>query len=497
MVGLLVGSGLLVSCFERPAGGPPLGYETDVFACSDLRDNDRDGRVDCLDSDCLAGGFCEQIIPLSPPNDPESDFDACRDRIDNDGDGQFDCGDRDCQAINELCCVSEFTNDLCDDGIDNDGNGFADCADFACRNGPFVDVCGRERDCRDGQDNDDDNFTDCEDRDCQGTAACPVGNEDSAAACQDGFDNDEDDDVDCADEDCFETGVCPPEGPEESVVTCQDGADNDRDGFTDCDDFDCSRSDDPAVSELCETTSTGDEEDTLEECQDGLDNDQDGFTDCNDFSCSMGSPDVLAMCREQNEAGLEKCSDGIDNDGNGFTDCDDNDCVSLAIYDSFAEYSAVVAYCVSLGREGLPTRLPEECESTPECPAGARCIAGGCVTDFCHDGIDNDGNGFADCADFRCRGVLVTFSEEEEGFVWSNSCLESIFPIGDDATFEGENVFGVDVPTISEQSLARDACTDGIDNDLDGFSDCFDWDCAWNPLTREICKEFNPVGVCE
>jgi len=29
-------------------------------------------------------------------------------------------------------------------------------------------------------------------------------------------------------------------------------------------------------------------------------------------------------------------------------------------------------------------------------------------------------------------------------------------------------------------------CEDGIDNDLDGFTDCEDWDCSWNPAVS-VC----------
>ena len=32
----------------------------------------------------------------------------------------------------------------------------------------------------------------------------------------------------------------------------------------------------------------------------------------------------------------------------------------------------------------------------------------------------------------------------------------------------------------AEEAKAR--CTDGVDNDLDGFIDCEDWDCNYNPL---------------
>ncbi|MCK5799300.1 MAG: hypothetical protein KAI47_19050, partial [Deltaproteobacteria bacterium] len=36
-------------------------------------------------------------------------------------------------------------------------------------------------------------------------------------------------------------------------------------------------------------------------------------------------------------------------------------------------------------------------------------------------------------------------------------------------------------------------CSDGIDNDADGFVDCADWDCSWNPLVT-VCTS---PRVCE
>ena len=37
------------------------------------------------------------------------------------------------------------------------------------------------------------------------------------------------------------------------------------------------------------------------------------------------------------------------------------------------------------------------------------------------------------------------------------------------------------------------ACNDMMDNDLDGFVDCEDWDCSWNPLVT-LCMG---ARVCE
>lgn len=161
---------LAPSCYTVPSQ-PVLGYETGDEACKDHVDNDHDGLVDCQDPDCRwTSGQCGEIIPRLP-FDPKAENTAarCRDGIDNDLDGTFDCGDRNCQAIAELCCVTEFTNDRCSDGIDNDNNGFADCADYGCLQGKFVTICQEltEPACKDGKDNDGDKLIDCADSDCQ------------------------------------------------------------------------------------------------------------------------------------------------------------------------------------------------------------------------------------------------------------------------------------------------------------------------------------------
>ena len=44
-------------------------------------------------------------------------------------------------------------------------------------------------------------------------------------------------------------------------------------------------------------------------------------------------------------------------------------------------------------------------------------------------------------------------------------------------------------------AAAENLCSDGLDNDEDGFVDCADWDCAWNPAVTacaskpKICLE--------
>lgn len=435
--GLLLGLGtlaLLGGCFKEVAGGPASSAETNIVACTDGRDNDRDGLIDCLDEDCVSRNFCGEIVPILPPSGFEGNLESCLDRVDNDLDGQFDCGDRDCQAIGELCCVTEIDDASCSNGVDDDGNGFADCGDFACRNGLFVTVCEAE------------------------DASCPEG--DTAChdrLCSDGLDNDGDRQTDANDPDCIE---------ESTAELCVDGIDNDGNGFTDCGDFSCCDTMGtciaPSVRTYCDNLPPGVEETTTALCTDGLDNDDDGFFDCGTFDCCDRdgvciNDDVQSYCDDpgRNENTLESCTDGVDNDDDGYTDCEDNSCAS-----------------------------PDGCfEGTLEerraCWAANAELRRLCESSFtsCNDGVDNEGDGFKDCADFSCQDP-VPVDRDGDGIYedTASPCQESYFA-GSRDDYPSEASF-----IIAQYRDVAGACGDGVDNDADGFTDCEDWDCQWNPV---------------
>ena len=390
---------ILCGCEYVIPDRPVYGYERDDVACSDGWDNDRDGLSDCDDPDCFYDSIhCGEDRVEGYTLKPENTFERCHDQIDNDGDGQYDCADRGCQDVREACCwMFETTDETCSDGIDTDQDGRADCDDFKCYRGIFVTVC-------------------------DGSSSCPADQL----------------------------------GPENSLAACMDGCDNDGNGFVDCDDFGCSRElngASPQAVQYCASLSgaggatsssalnAGEDENTLEACSDGVDNDGDSYVDCDDFDCTGSSapPEVIQYCDEwaasrpdeSSESTRELCSNGIDDDEDGFTDCMD--------------YS-----CTDAGR-GATADAIEYCSSIME------------VTfESCTDGIDNDGNGYTDCEDFSC-------SEADDAEV-RVACQESVWRPGDGGNRDEK---------IAE---ARAYCTDGVDNDGDGYADCADWDCSWNPL---------------
>jgi hypothetical protein len=163
----------------------------------------------------LAAGAagCGQLLSY-PDVGAEQSASTCSDGKDNDLDGKIDCEDSDCKPY----CL-ENTDAACHDGKDNDFDGKTDCESADCA--PYC-VENTEETCHDGKDNDQNHKTDCKDEAC--AAFCPEADQ---KACSDGIDNDSDGKIDCDDPDC--DGFCP----EESLLDCNDGRDNDGDGLID------------------------------------------------------------------------------------------------------------------------------------------------------------------------------------------------------------------------------------------------------------------------
>jgi len=321
MIALIGVSAGLAGCEYVLPVRPVLGYENNDDACSDERDNDEDGLVDCEDPDCVfSSAQCGEDVPLIPDLEPEAGL-TCHDQIDNDDNGQFDCGDPACTDVLENCCSREFSNETCTDGIDNDGNGYTDCEDFGCKNDPFGFVT----------------------IDCQDVCVSTGESENTVDTCTDGIDNDCNGFDDCLDYSCSQhinaeiSDLCPQEN---TLETCTDGLDNNSNGYVDCADRGCEDFLAEAIAAGCDL------EDSVEECSDGIDNDGNGYADCSDFQCRRhNNVAVRRVCQESlpqtnvpncddddptdpdcYDAVLAACSDGQDNDGDSYVDCEDFDC---------------------------------------------------------------------------------------------------------------------------------------------------------------------------
>lgn len=143
------------------------------------------------------------------------------------------------------------------------------------------------------------------------------------------------------------------------------------------------------------------------------------------------------------------CNDDADDDGDGLTDCADADCFD-----------------------------------------DAHCAAGGSdeqTADRCSDWIDNDGDDAVDCEDQGCQALDI--------------CQGSL-PGGGHGEVTSHGGGGDDLPELSEGMTVDDLignfgdadgerndhlCSDGLDNDGDGRTDCSDFGCRFDPSVT-VCS---------
>ncbi len=220
--------------------------------------------------------------------------------------------------------------------------------------------------------------------------------------------------------------------------------------------------------------------------------------------CSLGSTRVLALalgvglaavaCRSTADtvsshqggdsaptAPSEDCTNGVDDDGDGAADCADPDCasdVACACGNGVIDNGEACdgadlggLGCGDLGFDG----------GTLACTGACGYDTSACTTiEVCNDGVDNDGDGAVDCHDSDCatdascpacgNGVIDPSEDCDGAEIGGVSCT--------DIGYDG-GVLGCTPGCEFDESVCADeVCDDGIDNDLDGFVDCQDSDCA-------------------
>jgi hypothetical protein len=157
--------------------------------------------------------------------------------------------------------------------------------------------------------------------------------------------------------------------------------------------------------------------DKEQNCGDRIDNDGDSVIDCADADCEHA-----AECKQggQREQTNQLCSDFIDNDADGKIDCEDLDCQSAGVTACRGSYKGEVPGVQ--GRKGQHFALPplDEGMSVDQL-IGKLGDKDGERNDYaCSDGIDNDGDGKTDCADYGCRfDPQVTICNPQPGFRFS------------------------------------------------------------------------------
>lgn len=456
-------------CNDRNAGVAPGIPEV----CADGADNDCNGVTDCLDPACEGVGDCGCT--------PAGDREQCTNGSDDDCDAMVDCLDPDCVGTPACGCTDDEAA-RCDNGIDDDCDGTIDCSDSDCENTAACQCQAQPETCTNGSDEDCDLLVDCADPDCAGSRSCICVEPGVPEVCQGGSDEDCDGLVDCADPDC----VLSPSCANCTVEVCDNGADDDCDGAIDCADTACYRDPVcPAASELCNND---------------LDDDFDGFADCADADC-RGNPwcaetrgncllaqlitgsgqwigstagdasDASGTCGgAAGEAIFELVLDApsrvhIDTRPTQFDSvvyvragscgagreigCDDD---SGGEWDSSLDFDVLSPGTYFIFVDGLmvdPDLGPDEGSYTLNVEVTPN------PTEACTDGMDNDGDRLADCADGDCAQ----------------------WPVCMDCNGGGP----------AEPEIGPAACTDGRDNDCDGASDCADGDCSASDVFDTEC----------
>jgi len=157
------------------------------------------------------------------------------------------------------------------------------------------------------------------------------------------------------------------------------------------------RADEVPAAEAAPAAASADKE-TL--CADGVDNDGDTVTDCGDADCKL---DPACKPDGEPENTNARCSDWIDNDDNGHVDCDDTSCEGPGVTVCKGSWDMQGgAKAKGGGMPELPGDLPEG-GSFEDLLGKMGDVDGERNDQDCADGVDNDGDGAVDCADFGCR----------------------------------------------------------------------------------------------
>ena len=158
-------------------------------------------------------------------------------------------------------------------------------------------------------------------------------------------------------------------------------------------------------------------------CKDGIDNDGDTVYDCSDADCFAEAHCQDGQGEENTDAA---CGDWVDNDGDGVKDCEDMDCNAPGITTCYGSWDLRKAKIAEINPETTTETVAQAIPDLKEGMGIEDLIGSGKDKDgerndvLCSDGIDNDGDGMVDCADYGCRfDPNVTICQGSPGFRFS------------------------------------------------------------------------------
>jgi hypothetical protein len=137
-------------------------------------------------------------------------------------------------------------------------------------------------------------------------------------------------------------------------------------------------------------------------CDDRQDEDGDGLADCADSDCWEAQHCQAGQSDERDNL---HCADWIDNDGDGAVDCEDDDCTNgpaVTVCHGSAEGARQSnGGATNTTSDAIPAL--EGDMSVEDLIGRGGDVDGERTDEVCSDGVDNDGDGRTDCADFGCR----------------------------------------------------------------------------------------------